>query len=112
MDNINNIENYDSIESLEALHEAAVCLIEYLNVHGEAGRPFEILRFLAAETIKHQNQNQNRQCTFTNKSLSFLGASIPDNLILYCVLELSKTVMVSPSATPTTLPTIVAALTN
>jgi hypothetical protein len=64
MDNNNNIENHDSNEKLEALHEAAACLIEYLNVHGEAGRPFEILRFLAAETIKHQDQN--KQCTFTN----------------------------------------------
>jgi len=43
------------------------------------------------------------------KACFFSGASIPDNRILCCVLEASSTVTVSPSATPTTRPVMVAA---
>jgi len=73
-----NMQSVDmeKFDDKNALKEAVICLLEYIQIHGENNKAFEILKHLANETVQRIDQPQEGR-QFTNEA--FYRATVKNN---------------------------------
>lgn len=55
----NQTDNNTTQIETDRLRAAASCLLDYLKIHGKPGRPFEVLQFLAQETLRYLDEGMD-----------------------------------------------------
>lgn len=63
----NQSDNNTSQTDADNIRAAATCLLDYLKTYGKASRPFDVLQFLAQETLSHLDEG--REPKFKNSAI-------------------------------------------